>query len=73
MQCKRILIELVNNSNEGDEGILRGEKKHKRKNLPDQPPTFVISMRRLISRSRRGQITKMARKQSKKRRFHRSP
>ncbi|KFZ24948.1 hypothetical protein V502_00583 [Pseudogymnoascus sp. VKM F-4520 (FW-2644)] len=42
MQCKRILIELVNNSNEGDEDILRGEKKHKRKNLPDQPPTFVI-------------------------------
>jgi hypothetical protein len=70
MQCKMILIELVNNSNEGNEGILRSEKKHKRKNLPDQPPTFVIFVRRLTSRSRRGQITKMARKQSEKRRFH---
>lgn len=72
MQCKRILIELVNNCNEGDEGIL-SEKKHKRKNLPNQPFTFVIFVRRLTSRSRREQITKIARKQSEKRRFHGSP
>lgn len=73
MQCERVLIELVNNSNEGDEGILRVEKEDKWKNLRDQLPTFVIFVRRLTSRSRRGQITKMARKQSEKRRFHGSP
>ncbi|KFY36749.1 hypothetical protein V495_07631 [Pseudogymnoascus sp. VKM F-4514 (FW-929)] len=73
MQCKKITIELVNNSNEDNDGVLRNEKKHKRKNLPDQPPTFVIFVRRLESRSRRGQNTKMARKQSEKRRFHGSP